>query len=788
MAVWALALHRIAPTWLAAVVAVALAGCSGAGLTPERTPSIGIVVAEPRGATNLVVVAYVSDGNPPSAAAFTLSAVVRNTGNEASAATTLHFYRSADETITTGDTEVGATAVPGLAASGGGSESLEVTAPALPGTYYYGACVDPAAGESDTTDNCSPAVPIEVAEPNAPPAAPGESGGTPPAAAARDLSASAAAVTTGSDDLTRGTPFSLSVSVTNHGNGPSRATTLGFYRSTDQTITTADMEVGSDDVPALAPSGTSVQSASLTAPSTAGTYYYGACVDAAPGDSDTTNDCSSGVSVRVREGHPSLYVGAPEVSPGAVDPGQTFTLSVRVSNSGDAAAPATTLRYYRSTDETIGSSDTAVGTAEVEALAASEGSTKSISLTAPSTAGTYYYGACVDAAPGDSDTTDDCSSAVPVRVRQGHPRVNVGVPEVNPSAVEPGTTFTLSVRVSNSGDAAAPATTLRYYRSTDRRIGRSDTEVNTAEVGSLAASGRSTESITLTAPSTVGTYYYGACVDAVPGDSDTTDDCSSGWERMAGRVEVRLPPLAPHCTDTHVIWCATLTVGVGVSGRYYGYNGSGNHLGRLAPDTFTYRGVTIEVTALKYFKDWPPFLFLLLDRNRESVPSDGLFGDETFSLELDDGTVVRSFHVSTNSPPFATEYAYYSPSLTWRRNATVSVTLSHNPVPTATGSTVTTPSDTDYAFTAADFNFMDSYGDTLRSIEIDSPPALGNLRLNRADVTAGSRVTAAQVESGNLTYTPPASQTGTALTTFTFKVNDGISDSASYTMTINVAP
>ena len=288
------------------------------------------------------------------------------------------------------------------------------------------------------------------------------------------------------------------MSVTNHGNGPSRATTLRFYRSTDQTITTADMEVGSDDVPALAPSGTSVQSASLTAPSTAGTYYYGACVDAAPGDSDTTNDCSSAVSVRVREGHPSLYVGAPKVSPGAVDPGQTFTLSVRVSNSGDAAAPATTLRYYRSTDETIGSSDTAVGTAEVEALAVSEGSTKSISLTAPSTAGTYYYGACVDAAPGDSDTTDDCSSAVPVRVRQGHPRVNVGVPEVNPSAVEPGTTFTLSVRVSNSGDAAAPATTLRYYRSTDRRIGRSDTEVNTAEVGSLAASGGSTESITLT--------------------------------------------------------------------------------------------------------------------------------------------------------------------------------------------------------------------------------------------------------------------------------------------------
>ena len=664
MADWALALHRITPAWLAAVVGIALAGCSGAGLTPGRTP-------------NLVVAAYVSDGSPPAEAAFTLSAVVRNTGNEASAATTLRFYRSADKTVTTDDVEVGTTAVPALAASGGGSESLEVTAPSPSGTYYYGACADPAAGESDTTDNCSPAVSIKVAEPNATPASPaspaspGESGGTPPAAAARDLSPSAAAVTTGPDDLTPGTPFSLSVRVTNHGSGPSAATTLRFYQSTDQTITTDDTEVRSDGVPALAPSGTSVHSARLPA---------------------------------------------------------------------------------------------------------------------PSTAGTYYYGACVDAVPGDSDTTDDCSSAVPVRVRERRPSVYVGVPEVNPSAVQPGQTFTLSVRVSNSGDAAAPATTLRYYRSLDRRIGRSDTEVNTAEVGPLAASGGSTKSISLTAPSTVGTYYYGACVDAAPGDSDTTDDCSSGWERMAGRMEVRLPSLAPNCTDTHVIWCATLTVGVGVSGRYSGYNGSGYHFGSITPDTFTYHGVTIEVTALNYFKDWPPFLFFKLDVDRDSVPSDGLFGDETFSLELDDGAVARSFHVSTNSPPDETEYAYYSPSLTWRRNATVSVTLSHNPVPTATDSTVTTPSDTDYAFTVADFNFMDSYGDTLRSITIDSPPALGNLRLNRTDVTAGSTVPAAQLESGNLTYTPPASQTGTALTMFKFKVNDGISDSASYAMTINVAP
>ena len=43
------------------------------------------------------------------------------------------------------------------------------------------------------------------------------------------------------------------------------------------------------------------QTINLTAPSTAGTYYYGACVDAVTDESDTTNNCSSSVQVTVPE-------------------------------------------------------------------------------------------------------------------------------------------------------------------------------------------------------------------------------------------------------------------------------------------------------------------------------------------------------------------------------------------------------------------------------------------------------------------------------------------------------
>ena len=90
---------------------------------------------------------------------------MRNAGDGESAATTLRVYRSTDATITTADTPEGTDAVTELAASGSTSASVPLTAPADPGTYYYGACVDAVADESDITNNCSASVQVTVPEP-----------------------------------------------------------------------------------------------------------------------------------------------------------------------------------------------------------------------------------------------------------------------------------------------------------------------------------------------------------------------------------------------------------------------------------------------------------------------------------------------------------------------------------------------------------------------------------------------------------------------------------------------
>ena len=106
----------------------------------------------------------VSDSSPNAGESFTLSTTVRNQGNGGAALTTLRYYRSADATISMGDTQVGTDAVSGLSVSGASDESINLTAPSTAGTDYYGACVDPVSGESDTGNNCSSAVRVTVSD------------------------------------------------------------------------------------------------------------------------------------------------------------------------------------------------------------------------------------------------------------------------------------------------------------------------------------------------------------------------------------------------------------------------------------------------------------------------------------------------------------------------------------------------------------------------------------------------------------------------------------------------
>ena len=151
--------------------------------------------------------------------------------------------------------------------------------------------------------------------------------------------------------------------------------------------------------------------------------------------------------------------------------------------------------------------------------------------------------------------------------------------------------------------------------------------------------------------------------------------------------------------------------------------------------------------------------------------TDPTAGDDTVALQDSAGNDVASFTTGMSGVPAVTN------------DSTVV-----NTAPTAANNTVTTGEDRPYAFTADDFGFADTdTGDTLASVKIVTPPALGTLALDGTAVLADDVVTTAQIDGDMLTFTPARDAHGAPYTTFTFTVNDGTVDSASaYTMTIDV--
>ena len=112
------------------------------------------------------------------------------------------------------------------------------------------------------------------------------------------------------------------------------------------------------------------------------------------------------------------------------------------------------------------------------------------------------------------------------------PDLVVESPWVNPPDPGPGQYFTFWVVIHNRGNAPAAATTLRYYRSTDSTIAGDDTEVGTRPIRGLSAPGTSWKLIRIRAPTSLGTYYYGVCVEPVDGEVARGNNCSQAVELM----------------------------------------------------------------------------------------------------------------------------------------------------------------------------------------------------------------------------------------------------------------
>ena len=165
--------------------------------------------------------------------------------------------------------------------------------------------------------------------------------------------------------------------------------------------------------------------------------------------------------------------------------------------------------------------------------------------------------------------------------------------------------------------------------------------------------------------------------------------------------------------------------------------------------------------------------------------------DGTYTYVADSSAGTDSFNYTVTDEFGATDIA------------TLTITVnSSNAAPTASNSTVhinennqvstagdRTPLNITKVFAPGDFNFSDTDDDSLSKVKITTLESAGTLEYYNGsswtDVTEDQEITAANITSGYLRFTPAANSEDDV--TFSFKVHDGTEYSSSaYTMTISV--
>jgi len=168
-----------------------------------------------------------------------------------------------------------------------------------------------------------------------------------------------------------------------------------------------------------------------------------------------------------------------------------------------------------------------------------------------------------------------------------------------------------------------------------------------------------------------------------------------------------------------------------------------------------------------------------------------LGGADAAAFTINGATGAVTFNAS---PDFETKSAYsfnvVASDGTLTSNQAVTVTVTDvNDAPSGANTTVGTLQNTTYTFGAGDFGFSDpDAGATMAAVRIDTLPAAGSLTLaGFGPVTAGQLISRADIDAGNLQFTPATNASGAAYASLSFSVSDGsLLDIAPNTITIDV--
>lgn len=430
-----------------------------------------------------------------------VTSIIENQGcGNAPIGFTMAVYLSTDPQITTSDTRLGTRTVSSLGYGLMNTGATVVTiAPTLPsGTYYVGVIADYAntIWESSETNNTLLGTPVIIR----------------PAA---DLVMTAIS---GPTNACTGRSITISNVVMNIGTDNASAFVIGLYLSADTNITTADLRLGSRNVPSLAPGQTNVVNNTVSLPLglTPGVYFFGAIADYlnAFQEADEMNNSMLGNLIEMAIG-PELTVSE-VTSATAGAPGSSISITNIVRNIGCGDAGSVNVGLYLSADPLITTADLRIGlrTVPLTANSISTGVTV-VALSSTLTNGIYHLGAIIDYANAvvESTETNNSLSTMTIDIRPG---IDLAVTSAGgPETAVTGTTISVSNIVHNLGTDGAPASALGVYLSADPVITTADTRIGAPSIAAIAAGQSITNVLAVALPNYIaaGTYHLGLIAD-----------------------------------------------------------------------------------------------------------------------------------------------------------------------------------------------------------------------------------------------------------------------------------
>ena len=221
------------------------------------------------------------------------------------------------------------------------------------------------------------------------------------------------------------------------------------------------------------------------------------------------------------------------LSSGSVEPGGQLTVSWHIRNNGTGTAGTSNSQVRLTTSaSSYGGPGNNVGAAQpTGSIAPGQSEGQDVTVSAPSTPGTYYAWVIADNSnPGQliqTDVANDFAVSAPFTVSSAS-TVDVEPIEVSLSSgsVEPGGQLTVSWRIRNNGTGTAGTSNsqVRFTSSASSYGGPGNNFGAAQPTGSIGPGQNEEQDVTVSAPSAPGTYYAWVIADnSNPGQLTQTD-------------------------------------------------------------------------------------------------------------------------------------------------------------------------------------------------------------------------------------------------------------------------